>query len=547
MKTTTKSGVILLLLAVLALNTSTSLFCQNLWHPSVGTVVSGDLMHAANGSDFIGTVYSRTGNVYYNSVSTSGVWSGETLIVAGGTEARIAIDAANHPHIVFKSADFKIGYTYYDGTNWSAITYIGSNNAGQCSKPDIAVDANGFAHITYTDTQGQNDAYTDRPDIMYAVNSTGTFVKTVIYNGYIESYGGGNWSREFYEKGSYIALDNSGNYYIISHYQSHQTWPGGNDRQYSIVVKSNTAGGGTASSVSDIYELYDLEFNGTNVMALYRESGYKTATLAVNGTAINFTNVQGITAVPTFGSLSANTTSTVAGGVNSTKLFTKYNSLEHTYNNVTVKGVKVAVVKVNKVFYTVYTDNGDGMIKIRPVATPLSFTGFELPAQTGPAVIDETNSTVNIEVASGTDITNLAPTFLNTSDAVSIKVNGVQQTSGSSSNNYSSPVTYTFADGALATRDWTVTVTVKTAVKVDKINDIHFTVFPNPAKETAHITLAQTVQTGEITVTDLAGKILQRISIQPNTRVYAIDVSNYTRGVYLISVDNAVKKLILTH
>ena len=544
MKTTTKSGFIMLLLSFLAFNTTTSLFCQSLWHPSVGTVVTGDLMHAANGGDFIGVVYARTGNVYYNSVSETGIWSGETLIAAG-TEARIAIDAGNRPHIVFKSADFKIGYTYFDGTNWSAITYIETNNAGQCSKPDIAVDVNGFAHITYTDTQGQNGAYTDRADIMYAVNASGAFVKTVIYNGFIENYGGSNWGREYYDKGSYIALDGSGNYYIMAHHQSYNSWPGGSDRQYNIVVKSNIAEGGTASASSDLYDIYDLEFNGMYVMALYRENVHKTTTLTLSGAVINFTNVQNITASPTLGSLSANTMSTLVTGVNSTKLFTKYNSLEHTYNNVTVKDTKAAAVKVNKVFYILYTDNGDGMIKIRQAATPLSLTSFEFATQTEPAVIDETTSTIKIEVPNGTDRTNLTPTFLNTSDVNSVKINNVTQVSGSSSNDYSLPVTYTLADGVSATREWTVTVTVKTAVKVGDVNDIHFTVSPNPAKETAHITLAETMQTGEITVVDLAGKILHRTTIRPNTRTYLMNVSNYSPGVYLVSVNNLTQKLII--
>lgn len=75
-------------------------------------------------------------------------------------------------------------------------------------RPDIAVDGNGYAHITYTDTEGNTGAYTDKPDIMYAVNSSGSFVKTLIYNGYYESYGGADAGADYYDKGSRITLDN---------------------------------------------------------------------------------------------------------------------------------------------------------------------------------------------------------------------------------------------------------------------------------------------------------------------------------------------------
>jgi hypothetical protein len=121
---------------------------QSFSHPATGLVVTGDVMHAQSGSNFIGVVYSRTGNVYYNQVNPAGVWGEETLL-GTGSEARLAIDSNDHPHVVFTAATSptKIAYLKYDGSNWSEVVYIESNNGGACSKPDVAVDGNGFALV----------------------------------------------------------------------------------------------------------------------------------------------------------------------------------------------------------------------------------------------------------------------------------------------------------------------------------------------------------------------------------------------------------------
>ena len=81
--------------------------------------LTGNLMHADGGDDFIGVVYSKgDGNVYYNSTKNGNTWLGETLL-GTGTEARIAIDqiaGSYKPHVVFTS-DNKIAYTTFDGAN----------------------------------------------------------------------------------------------------------------------------------------------------------------------------------------------------------------------------------------------------------------------------------------------------------------------------------------------------------------------------------------------------------------------------------------------
>ena len=335
--------------------------------------LSGDLIHAADGSGFIGVVYSKgDGKVYYNAAQTSGTWVGETDF-GTGSEARVAVDRSDHPHVVFKTADNKIAYLRHNGTAWSSPVYIESNDAGACSKPDIDVDAGGNAHITYTDTRGQNGNYTDHPDIMYAVNSSGGFVKTVIHNGYYESYGGADAGADYFNKGSYISVDGVGNYYIIAHHYAYWKWMSGTDRTYSIAITTNSATGSSSVSSADLYDLYDLEFNGTEVVALYKDyTANRTATIEVSAATALFTNPQDIVTAVTPHGLSGTSSATLVAGLAASNLFTKYNTMENTESGVTVKtGTRVAAVNIGTDFFSVYTDNVDSKIKILKIIIPL--------------------------------------------------------------------------------------------------------------------------------------------------------------------------------
>ncbi len=84
---------------------------------------------------------------------------------------------------------------------------------------------------------------------------------------------------------------------------------------------------------------------------------------------------------------------------------------------------------------------------------------FGTPPQTGNATIDATAKKIDIEVDSGTDVTNLISTFA-LSDGATATVGAVTQTSGTTVNDFSSPVTYTVtAEDGTTTQDWVVTVT----------------------------------------------------------------------------------------
>ena len=88
---------------------------------------------------------------------------------------------------------------------------------------------------------------------------------------------------------------------------------------------------------------------------------------------------------------------------------------------------------------------------------------IELAEQTGPAIIDNVNHTVTIEVIYGTDPSNLTPTIVVSRRATISPESGVAQ-------NFTNPVTYTVTAQDESTQDWEVTVTVASALSNE--NDI---------------------------------------------------------------------------
>jgi hypothetical protein len=254
--------------------------------PPAPSPLVGDLMHA-DGKDVIAVVYSKgDGKVYYNSMQNIDIWLGETLL-GTGTEARVIIDNNNHPHVVFTTDDGRIAYRKHNGTAWGDPIYIESKFGGSCSKPDIDVDYSYedyscCAHITYTDTKGENNNHhTNYPDIMYAENRTsngGAFERNLIYDGYVDDDGQGSSTTYRYDKGSFITWTVTEKY-ILTH-QYHQNINGqAENNQYRVVIKtaSGTEGGKDPTS-TDGHDVFDFKNTGYGLYALYKynDVNYRT-------------------------------------------------------------------------------------------------------------------------------------------------------------------------------------------------------------------------------------------------------------------------------
>lgn len=326
--------------------------------------IEGDLRHAEGTDNFIAMVYTRSGVVYYNQAQRNGEWSGE-IALGAGSDPRIAIDADNNPHVVYVS-EGKIVYLTSDGEGPTPPVYIESNYGGSCSLPDIAVDGSGYAHITYSDTKGgsYSDSYVE---IMYANNSSGSFVKNMIYDGdwyYSSGYGQGT----YYEKGSRIAVDGTGQYFILSIQRYYDRTMGGSSyTSWSIQFKSPDKSG----SVSSGNDIYDIGFDGSNVVAFYKAGNVVTTSeLTVSGAAIGVANPQTVT-TPLSNTFTNPATLTpmpglrVLGGIGTTsQLFVKYGPEADELMDETVKSGTVAVVAQSGVdTYVAYTGS-DGIIKL---------------------------------------------------------------------------------------------------------------------------------------------------------------------------------------
>lgn len=126
---------------------------------------------------------------------------------------------------------------------------------------------------------------------------------------------------------------------------------------------------------------------------------------------------------------------------------------------------------------------------------------FSHPQQNSEAIIDNINRTVQLEVAFGTDLTSLAPVF-ELSSGASVKVDNVNQTSGTSTNNYTNPVIYTVmaADG-INSEDWTVTITAST---LNTAAEIESFAFNEQSSSTSINSSAKTIDLKVLYATDLS-------------------------------------------
>lgn len=97
-------------------------------------------------------------------------------------------------------------------------------------------------------------------------------------------------------------------------------------------------------------------------------------------------------------------------------------------------------------------------------STAKDILAFSFQEETGAATIDAEAKTVDIEVAFGTDVTDLVAWFTLSFGAFATVGLSTDQVSGTTSNDFINPVVYTiWSETPMDSEEWTVTVTVAAA------------------------------------------------------------------------------------
>ena len=355
--------------AVIELAAATSTFNDA---KTTGTLIvapEGQLLDAKAGTNFIGMLYSRDGNIYYNQVDLHGTWQSESL-VGTGIEGRMVIDSTGKPHVAYTTSDEKIGYRMYNGVEW-VTDLIESNHGGVCKWPSIDIDTSNNPRITYVDTMGDTAGTTNQPDVMYAYKNNGEFIKQFIYSGYYDSNSKyGSYSAE---KKPLIAIDTNNNRYVFYQWRTYSHYMNVYHDRGISVTGTNTQSLGSIGSNTNRFDIYDFKQVDGKLYALYRDNTQiKASEMSINTNGEIAGPIDKVAfAASSAYSLAINNNDIVIGSKDGSNLRAHYNGTAQTFNEVTVKGDAVSIVHVGGKFYAAYTDNNDSMVKVLEIRQTL--------------------------------------------------------------------------------------------------------------------------------------------------------------------------------
>ena len=197
----------------------------------------------------------------------------------------------------------------------------------------------------------------------------------------------------------------------------------------------------------------------------------------------------------------------------------------------------------NDVVYTVKAENDstqDWTIHVRTedeANDANDIIEYSFAEQTGAATINTSDHTVNIEVANGTDLTNLVATFTLSENATA-KVDGTVQTSGSSANDFSGDVIYTVTAENGDVQAWKVQVSVATTTNIYSNTNNNFKLYPNPSNGVLNIDLPNN-KGFNLYIINLQGKIVldKEINEVHNT----VNLDYLDNGLYFVKIFNGQK------
>lgn len=149
--------------------------------------------------------------------------------------------------------------------------------------------------------------------------------------------------------------------------------------------------------------------------------------------------------------------------------------------------------------------------------------------------IDEDHKTVNVVLPAKTDLTSLKANFRNAVNST-ITVNGLEQISGETVNDFSSPIVYEITSETGISENWTVNVS--TSSNIEFYNN-KFNIYPNPS--TGIFILENKLNPKDniikADIIDITGQKIKTFKINNEDNI--IDLSNLSKGIYFIEIKTA--------
>ncbi|MDW3195765.1 MAG: BspA family leucine-rich repeat surface protein [Cytophagales bacterium] len=160
-------------------------------------------------------------------------------------------------------------------------------------------------------------------------------------------------------------------------------------------------------------------------------------------------------------------------------------------------------------------------------STDTDILAFTLLEQSGPAVINETDHTISIEVVIETDLSSLTPTIA-ISDGATISPAATQV------QDFSAAVTYTVtAEDGMTSQDWVVTVTEEEALSASTNATVQ--VYPNPVIKELTVDFSEQSARSELTIVDSSGRQILRATQERQGKLI-LNVSDLMPGMYFLKV-----------
>jgi hypothetical protein len=178
------------------------------------------------------------------------------------------------------------------------------------------------------------------------------------------------------------------------------------------------------------------------------------------------------------------------------------------------------------------------------IAEIATFLTYSFAEQFSPATIDDDNSTIDIVVNEGTDLTNLIATFT-LSYGATAKIGGVDQVSGVTPNDFTNPVVYTLtAPDGVTTRDWTVNTTIHTGSGIETGETPALTIYPNP--NNGKFTLDFSNMNGKVNyqIFDAKGSFVFGDEFTTNGNTIKELSLDLVPGIYFVKLNSETKSLI---